>query len=418
MQYHVLAADYDGTLARDGLVDDSTVDALRRVRDTGGKLLLVTGRRLEPVLDLFPDVCLFDSIVAENGALLFCPKSGEETLLADPPPPDFVPARRDRGVERIETGRCIVATWQPFETVCLEVIRDFAVDLQIVFNKDAVMLLPSGVNKATGLARALRELGYSPRNTIAVGDAENDEAMMRSCSVAVAVNNALPRVKEMATLVMKHAHGRGVEELIDKIVDDDPAELKGRPDRQLTLGSLLDGKPFSIPGYGDSDFVTGRPGGGWSRFAISAMEAISARGEQCCVIDPEGDYQGLENSIALGTADRAPEVEEVIGVMEPPNDHCIVSFFGIGKQDRPEYFNRLFRALSELRSRTGRPHWIIVDEAPYAAPRDWQPAKKGPSDFVVDLPRNPNFGGMAPVSKSRRDGRFEKVAGGYPVGDR
>ncbi len=385
MHYHVLAADYDGTLARDGLVGDSTVDALRRVRDTGRKLLLVTGRRLEPVLDLFPDVSLFHSIVAENGALLFCPKSGEETLLADPPPPDFVHALRERGVDRIETGRCIVATWQPYEAICLELIRDFAVDLQIVFNKDAVMLLPSGVNKASGLSRALRDLGYSPRNTIAVGDAENDEAMMRSCSVSVAVANALPRVKDMATLVMEHARGRGVEELIDKIIENDLAELIERQDRQLTLGSLLDGKPFSVPGYGDSVLVTGGPGGGKSRFAISAMEAISARGEQCCVIDPEGDYQGLENSIALGTADRAPEVEEVIGVLAQPDDHCIVSFFGIEKQDRPEYFNRLFRALSELRSRTGRPHWIIVDEAHYAAPRDWQPAKMWSGDELAGI---------------------------------
>ncbi len=42
---------------------------------------------------------------------------------------------------------------------------------------------------------------------------------------------------------------------------------------------------------------------------------------------------------------------------------------------------------------------------------------KVPSDFVADLPRNPDFGGMAPVSKSRRDGRFGKVAGGYPAGE-
>lgn len=385
MRYHVLAADYDGTLARGGHVEQSTVDALGRLRDSGRKLLLVTGRRLEPILDLFPDVSLFDRIVAENGALLFNPKTGEETLLAEPPPPDFAEALQRRGVDRLETGRCIVATWQPFETIALEVIREFAIDLQIIFNKDAVMLLPSGVNKASGLAKALHQLGFSPHNTVAIGDAENDEAMMRSCSVAVAVDNALPRVKEMADIVVSQPRGKGVEELIEMMIDNDLLQLRDRASDQLEFGSTLDGGSFAIPGYGDSVLVTGGPGGGKSKLAISVLETLTIRGEQCCVIDPEGDYQGLENSIELGTAERAPEIEEVVGVLEQPDDHCIVSFFSIDKQERPDYFNKLFRALAELRSRTGRPHWIIVDEAHYAAPKDWQPANMWSGDELAGI---------------------------------
>jgi HAD superfamily hydrolase (TIGR01484 family) len=374
MRYHALAADYDGTLARDGRVDASTVDALRRLRDSGRKLVLVTGRRLEPVLDLFPDVSLFHRIVAENGALVFDPSTGEETLLAEPAPPEFADELRRRGVDRLETGRCIVATWHPFEAVALEVIHDLAIDWQIIFNKDAVMLLPSGVNKASGLAKVLCQLGYSPHNVVAVGDAENDEAMLRLCGVAAAVENALPKVKEMANIVLRSPRGQGVEELIGMMLENDLASLREHPDRRLCFGSTLDGKPFSIPGYGDSVLVTGGPGGGKSKLAISVMESLTERGEQCCVIDPEGDYQGLAGSIVLGTASRAPAIEEVVGVLEQPDDHCVVSFFSIDKQDRPEYFNKLFRALSELRSRTGRPHWIIVDEAHYAAPKGWEPA--------------------------------------------
>jgi HAD superfamily hydrolase (TIGR01484 family) len=385
MRYHLLAADYDGTLAENGHVETSTIDALRRLRDSGRTLVLVTGRRLEPVLDLFSDVSLFHRIVAENGALLFNPSTGEETLLAEPPPPAFADELRRRGVDRLETGRCIVATWRPFETISLEVIREFAIDLQIIFNKDAVMMLPSGVNKAFGLAKALTQLGYSRHNVVAVGDAENDEAMMRACGVAAAVDNALPRVKEMADIILCHPRGKGVEELIERMLDDDLSQLREQPERQLVFGSTLDGKPFSIPSYGDSILVTGGPGGGKSKLAISVMESLTRRGEQCCVIDPEGDYRGLEGSITLGTADRAPEIEEVVGVLEQPDDHCIVSFFSIDKQDRPTYFNRLFRALAELRSRTGRPHWIIVDEAHYAAPKNWQPAEMWSGDELAGI---------------------------------
>jgi hypothetical protein len=109
--------------------------------------------------------------------------------------------------------------------------------------------------------------------------------------------------------------------------------------------------------------------------AIGILERLSPRGAQCCIIDPEGDYQGVENSVTLGNAERAPSVEEVISLLERPGDHCTVSMFSIDKEDRPAYFDKLFHGLAELRSRTGRPHWIVVDEAHYAVPKGWKPAE-------------------------------------------
>ena len=53
----------------------------------------------------------------------------------------------------------------------------------MIFNKGAVMILPSGVNKATGLAAALEELGLSPHNVVGVGDAENDHAFLERLRV-------------------------------------------------------------------------------------------------------------------------------------------------------------------------------------------------------------------------------------------
>ena len=54
------------------------------------------------------------------------------------------------------SGRCIVATWEPHERHVLETIRDLGLELQVIFNKGAVMVLPSGINKATGLRRTRR----------------------------------------------------------------------------------------------------------------------------------------------------------------------------------------------------------------------------------------------------------------------
>ena len=376
MQYHVLAADFDGTLAEQGVVPPSTLEALQRVKDSGRKLVLVSGRRLEPLLELLPDIGLFDQVVAENGGVLFTPKGKNETLLTSSPPPELVQRMRERGVENIECGRVIVATWRPNETIALEVIRELAIDTQIIFNKDAVMLLPSGCNKAFGLKAALESLQISPLNTVCVGDAENDEAMMRLCGVSVAVANALDPVKELCRIVTQSARGAGVEELCAMILEDDLQFLSATPRDSLPFGLRLDGSALSVKIRGESMLVTGGPGGGKSTFAMQFIEQLTERGAQACIIDPEGDYEGIDGAINLGSGERAPTVDEVVNLLEQPGQHCVVSVFAVEKKDRPEYFNRLLRGLAELRSRTGRPHWIIVDEAHYAAPADWKPAEQ------------------------------------------
>jgi HAD superfamily hydrolase (TIGR01484 family) len=89
MRYLALVCDYDGTIALHGRVDDQTLEALERLRASGRRLLLVTGRELDDLMRVFPHVHLFDRIVAENGALVYEPGTGEVQPLADAPPHDF-----------------------------------------------------------------------------------------------------------------------------------------------------------------------------------------------------------------------------------------------------------------------------------------------------------------------------------------
>ena len=181
MYFIALASDYDGTLAHDGRVARATLEALDRLTQSGRKLVLVTGRELEDLIRVFPKLELFDRVVAENGALLYRPASSEETPLAEAPPEAFVRELRRRSTQRVSAGRVIVSTWRPCETIAVEVIRDLGLELQVIFNKGAVMILPSGVNKATGLNAALLELGLSRHNVVGVGDAENDHAFLGMC---------------------------------------------------------------------------------------------------------------------------------------------------------------------------------------------------------------------------------------------
>lgn len=225
MHYLVLATDYDGTLATDGCVDEATLSALKRLRDSGRKLILITGRELDDLFKVFPYIELFDQVVAENGALLYCPASGEEKPLGEPPPPAFVQALQEQGVDPLSIGRVIVATWLPHEATVLDIIRKMGLEHHVILNKGAVMILPSGVNKASGLNAALDELRLSPQNTVGVGDAENDHAFLSVCGCGVAVANALPMLKDCADIVTKQARGAGVVELIDRLIASDLENL-------------------------------------------------------------------------------------------------------------------------------------------------------------------------------------------------
>jgi hydroxymethylpyrimidine pyrophosphatase-like HAD family hydrolase len=230
MTYVALATDYDGTIAHDGVVDRTTLDALERARNSSITLVMVTGRELDDLMRVFPHFELFHRIVAENGALLFDPATQATRVLGPPPPPQFIDTLRSKGVP-LSCGRSIVATEEPYEQIVLAAIRDLGLEWHLIFNKGSVMALPSTVTKATGLAPALKELGIDPEQTIGVGDAENDHAFLRLCGLSVAVANALPAVKEDADLVTTGARGAGVTELIDKLLNHELDVVTPQPDR-------------------------------------------------------------------------------------------------------------------------------------------------------------------------------------------
>lgn len=232
MRFQALATDYDGTLATHGAVGDEVVSALKSLRRSGRKLVMVTGRRLDELHAVFRHVAIFDRIVAENGALVFDPATGEERVVADPPPPEFVALLRQRGVTPIELGRVIVATWEPHDAVCRAAIRELGLDLQIILNKGAVMILPAGVAKATGLARALAELNISPRHVAGIGDAENDHSLLAATGCGVAVANAVDDLKERADVTTIGDHGAGVVELIEQMIANDLADWMPDPQQK------------------------------------------------------------------------------------------------------------------------------------------------------------------------------------------
>lgn len=214
-----LACDYDGTLAHRGVVDQATVGALKRFHDSGRKLFLVTGRLLPELRQIFPALDLFDFVVAENGPVLFRPQTGEETILSAPRSERLIAELRERGVNEVSSGQVVVATWREYEFAALEAIRAAGLSLQVIYNKESLMMLPTGVDKMSGLSAALGGFRISAERVIAVGDGENDEPLLAGCGCGVAVANAIPELKAKADLVTAGERGEGVIELIERVLD-------------------------------------------------------------------------------------------------------------------------------------------------------------------------------------------------------
>lgn len=369
VRYLALATDYDGTLATHGHVDAATFAALARVRDSGRRVILVTGRRLEELLTVCPELDRFDYVVLENGGVLYDPRAREETDLARPPPEAFARRLRELGVDPLAEGRVVVATVVPHDLAMLQVIRELGLELQIVFNRSAVMALPPGANKASGMDHALRRLGLSSHEVLAVGDSANDHSFLERSECAVAVANAEPSIKEMAALTTRGEAGAGVVELIEELLENDLSRTHGQlPQHLIELGTRLDGKSVAVSPYGVNILIAGPSASGKSTTTTGIIEQLIAREYQVCVVDPEGDYGALDEVITLGNERHAVFASEVLAFLEDPKLNLNVNLLGIPLADRPEFLSQLFPSIQAMRTRTGRPHWLVLDEAHHMLP--------------------------------------------------
>lgn len=375
MRYLTLVTDYDGTVAYQDRIAAETAQALERLKTSGRRIILVTGRRLDDLLTVCERPQLFDLIVAENGALVYDPDTREETVLGNPPSKALLRALRARAVEPLEIGQVIVATLEPHRSAVQDAVWELGLEAQVIGNRGAVMVLPAGINKATGLGFALRKLGLSRHEAVGVGDAENDHSFLACCECSASVANGVAALKENVDIVTAGENGRGVRELIDELIADDLERMQGLLDRnRILLGSGADGHDVWIAPYGCNVLVAGPSGSGKSTLAAGLIERLIEKDYQVCIVDPEGDYGTLRDVVALGNQWRAPSVNEIMSILEDPKVNLSINLLGVRLEERPHFIAQLMPNLHALRARTGRPHWLVLDEAHHMLPETWGPS--------------------------------------------
>src|SRR5438128_468632 len=256
MKLSVLALDYDGTIARNDRLYPGVLDAIGIARRRGVTVLLVTGRVLGDLRRVAGELRFVDGVVAENGAVVHFPDSGHTTVLAPLVSRAFASRLEEDGIP-FQSGQCLVDADASSAPRMLEVIRQLELPIVLLFNRSRVMALAQGVSKATGLGAALDMLRASPRNTVAVGDAENDHELLRLAEVGAAVEWGSASLRATADVIIPGAGPAGVGEYIRRATREGRMPLPSKARRRLILGHGEDGREFSLAVRGRNVLVSG-----------------------------------------------------------------------------------------------------------------------------------------------------------------
>lgn len=369
MRYVVLAAGFDGTLARDGRCDERCIDVLRQLSATGRKLILVTGRELRRLLEVFPEARLFDYIVAENGAVLHRTATRQSEILGQAPPEILLQELRRRRISPLSVGSSIISTTAEHLDVVSESLRKLKLhmDYELVMNDDSLLILPPGIDKASGMNEALRELGVSRHNLVAIGNAENDLPMLAWAEHAVVVSNATESVQQAADRVTEGAYCEGFLELSRDLMATDLASSV--PRRRVLLGKSEDDREITLSPCQDSVLVTGPDEVARALICNRLLEQLMQQDYQCCVIGADRNVPiasprgAFANMSSWGDAHEAPRLTDVLEALEPPTHSIEINLAALPVETRPVFVDALLLQLQALHDRTGRPHCILIHRA-------------------------------------------------------
>jgi hydroxymethylpyrimidine pyrophosphatase-like HAD family hydrolase len=257
----LVASDLDGTLLRpDNTVSERTRQAIAAARQAGLTLVLVTGRPPRSLAPIAADIGLGGIAICANGAVVWDLDAG--TVLDTSPLAAEAAVAMVRGLRQaipgalfaveLERGFGREAGWadgtllpapDALEADALELVTGPVVKLLLrhptlphaevarrardTVGEEAVVtwagtqvveISAAGVTKARALRRLCDRLGVHREEVLAVGDMENDLAMLGWAGHAVAVANAQQNVLDAADEVTASNLDDGVAQVLERLV--------------------------------------------------------------------------------------------------------------------------------------------------------------------------------------------------------
>jgi hydroxymethylpyrimidine pyrophosphatase-like HAD family hydrolase len=370
MKLRTLALDYDGTIAEDGRLAPGMWDAIQHARAAGLTVMIVTGRIIGDLRRLVGDLTFVDAIVGENGAVITFPRIGRSTALHHAPAPEFLEGLTRQGVV-FRTGRTVVEADVSAAPIALDLIRQMEQPLVMHFNRGRMMILPQAITKATGLAAALETLRLSPHNVLAIGDAENDHDLLRAAEIGVAVEWGSAALRSIADEVLTGEGPAAVAPYIEALVarSGRGEGLRMRhPRRRVVLGTTRSDRELSLGVTGRNVVVSGDPRSGKSWVGGLLCEQLILHGYSVCVVDPEGDYAGLEalpRVTVVGGDDPPPLPHGLLRLLRHPDRSIVLDLSRQSHLEKIDYLRDVLPQIMVVRQRTGLPHRLLIDEAHY-----------------------------------------------------
>lgn len=366
MKLSVIALDYDGTITQRDTLDPDVRAAIAEARTRGILVMLVTGRILDELRRVAGDLHFVDAVVAENGAVVHFPGSGHTSVLATAAPGAVVAELRRRGI-RAAAGHTIVDAAAADAQRILDMVHQQELPLVLLFNRSRLMVLPQGVSKATGLQVALNMLRLSPHNAVAVGDAENDHALLQLAELGVAVGWGSEALRAAADVTLEGTGPPAVAEYIRSLAAAGRVPVPPKARRRLRLGYTEDGREFSLAVRGRNVLIAGDARSGKSWLAGLLAEQLILHGYSLCVLDAEGDYRSLEElpGVTVLGGEDPPPPRELLRALRYPDRSVVIDLSRVPHDAKIEHIRSVLPALSVMRRRTGLPHRILLDEAQY-----------------------------------------------------
>ncbi|GEK91208.1 Cof-type HAD-IIB family hydrolase [Alkalibacterium kapii] len=268
MSIKLVAIDLDGTLLNSNHeVSFENKEAIRKAKEQGVKVVLVTGRPLKAMLHILEACNLTDAgdiALTYNGGLVQWTQSGETlnqivfqkdesidiyklsqdlglpcnfidlNTVYEPPYPKGKPSRYPEVMHALPFEPIdmtdlpeefpinkIVYCWdqEELDEKIKEIPNIYRERYNLIKSRPNLLeFMPKSIDKGKGLELLSEILDISVDDMMAIGDQENDLAMVQRAGTGVAMENAVPIVKDAAQIITKTNDAHGVAYAIEKYV--------------------------------------------------------------------------------------------------------------------------------------------------------------------------------------------------------